>query len=233
MTLIVPYLGSARPAVQPRASLIRLSVTPGWSPAGGWTGQTSATVEVREVDIAALYRTYSDVSRMPEWSSLLDSVTIEPDAPSNSLWVMRIPRPLIPIARGLGYSLPGGSDRVMWEAVLDAPGPPIMRWTSLMREVGGVQNAGFLPEGEVSFVADGPSLCRMTVSLTYTLPEPAAKWKVALVDNPVVQTVIRNRLASGMNKFVSKVRADEEEKAVQLEAEQKKAQIEMLPSEAS
>ena len=221
MTFVVPYFSSARPAVQPRASLVRLSHAPGWSPAGGWTGQTAATVEVTGVDIAALYRTYSDVSRMPEWSSLLDSVTVDSDAPENSLWAMRIPRPLIPIARGLGYSLPGGSERVMWEAVLDAPGPPIMRWTSLMREVGGVQNAGFLPEGMVSFVADGPHRCRMTVELTYTLPEPAAKWKVALVDNPVVQKVIRNRLVSGMNKFVGKMRVDEEEKAKQREAEQK------------
>ena len=101
-----------------------------------------------------------------------------------------------------------------------------------MREVGGVQNAGFLPEGSVSFVADGPHMCRMTVMLTYTLPEPAAKWKVALVDNPVVQTVIRNRLTAGMNKFVGKVRADEEEKATQLKTERKKSQIEMLASEA-
>jgi hypothetical protein len=76
---------------------------------------------------------------MVEWSPSLESVTIpDPTEPSRSLWVMRVPRALRAASRTVGYPSPN----ITWEAVLDAPGPPLMRWSSLIESDGTQQNAG-------------------------------------------------------------------------------------------
>ena len=103
-----------------------------------WTGETSATLEMPPVPVATLYHEYADLSRMTEWSPLLESVTVDPEAPNYSVWVMRVPRPLQALASYLGYE-----PTLTWEAELLAPGPPTMQWTSSVRA--GVQNAGARP----------------------------------------------------------------------------------------
>jgi hypothetical protein len=105
-----------------------------------WTGETSATVEIRDVPVSVLYEGYADLTRMTEWSPLLHSVTVDSQLPSHSVWVMRIPGALTAAARTLGYP-----ETVSWEADLDAPGPPSMNWTSTLDESGrlkGLPNAG-------------------------------------------------------------------------------------------
>lgn len=105
-----------------------------------WTGETSATVEIRGVPISVLYDGYADLTRMTEWSPLLHSVTVDSHVPSHSVWVMRIPRALKAAARTLGYP-----ETVSWEADLVAPGPPSMNWTSTLDETGrlkGLPDAG-------------------------------------------------------------------------------------------
>ena len=59
-----------------------------------WTGQTEATLEIPEVPIDILYSEYADLSRMVEWSPSLESVVVDPNQPSNSVWTMRVPRAL-------------------------------------------------------------------------------------------------------------------------------------------
>lgn len=178
-----------------------------------WTGESVATVEFSDIPLSTLYSVYSDVARMPEWSGLLESVTVDPTNPTNSLWVMNVPRPLVAISRALGYtaasSSSAGADKIAWEAVLEAPGPPLMSWTSLMRDAGGVQNAGFIPEGSVLFEQTGPKRCAMTLTLRYTLPEPAARWKTALVTLPFVQAIVKGRMVAGMERFSRIVRKEQ------------------------
>ena len=150
---------------------------------------------------------------MPEWSGLLESVTVDPVNPTHSLWVMNVPRALVAVSRSLGYtaasssSVGGDDNKIAWEAVLEAPGPPLMSWTSLMREAGGVQNAGFVPEGSVLFEQRG-TRCAMTLTLRYTLPEPAARWKTALVTLPFVQAIVKGRMVAGMERFARIVREE-------------------------
>ena len=221
--LLMPVRTACVARKPPRAGCVRC-----------WTGESKATVVVTDIPLSTLYSVYRDVERMPEWSPLLESVTVDPDEPSHSLWVMKVPKPLVAITRSLGYtagaSSSAGRDKIAWEAVLDAPGtphpsprraphcaslgpvhlagPPSMSWTSLMREAGGVQNAGFIPEGSVTFEQIGANETAMTLCLRYTLPEPAARWKITLVDNPFVQGIVRNRMVAGLERFARTVRRD-------------------------
>ena len=48
----------------------------------------------------------------------------------------------------------------------------------------------------------------MTLTLRYTLPEPAARWKVALVVSPVVQGIMRSRMTAGMQRFARAMRRE-------------------------
>ena len=177
-----------------------------------WTGESVASVEFEGIPLATLYSAYSDVARMPEWSGLLESVTVDSTNPTHSLWVMKVPRALVTITRALGYtaasSSSAGADKIAWEAVLEAPGPPSMSWTSLMRDAGGVQNAGFVPEGFVLFEQKGPKRCAMTLTLRYELPEPAARWKTTLVTLPFVQAIVKGRMVAGMERFARVVREE-------------------------
>lgn len=180
-----------RPAV-PRAPRVRC-----------WSGESVASVEIAGVPIETLYNEYADLSRMTEWSPLLESVTVDPSSPTQSVWVMRVPRPLKVATRALGYP----DVLIEWEATLAAPGPPTMSWSSRLDGAPGEQNAGFVPSGECSFVpaAGGGRSSVMTLTLRYTIPEPAEKWKVALVDNPVTQGIVRGRMVAGMRRFAAAV----------------------------
>lgn len=65
---------------------------------------------------------------------------------------------------------------------------------------------GFEPAGEVSFVrseSGGRATNTMTLTLRYTLPEPAARWKIALVVSPVVQGILHSRMVAGMKRFAA------------------------------
>ena len=57
-----------------------------------WTGSTVARYEIKGVPISYLYAQYADLRRMTEWSPSLESVSISPEKPTNSVWVMRVPR---------------------------------------------------------------------------------------------------------------------------------------------
>ena len=174
-----------------------------------WTGQTEATLEIPEVPIDILYSEYADLSRMVEWSPSLESVVVDPDQPSNSVWTMRVPRALQAASRTVGYPNP----ELQWEAVLDAPGPPAMTWTSSMRSIS--ENAGFIPSGAVSFAPapDNPDASVMTLTLTYTLPDPVEWWLLAIITSPLVQGIVRNRIRAGMQRFASTIRAEQAVKA--------------------
>jgi len=167
-----------------------------------WTGETVASLEMPDgIPISTLYSEYADLNRMTEWSPLLESVIVDKDEPNFSVWVMKVPRALQALASYLGYD-----PVVTWEADLHAPGPPRMQWTSSVRA--GVQNAGFEPAGEVLFSEATPGGSVMTLTLRYTLAEPAARWKIALVVSPVVQGIMRSRMVAGMQRFAKAMRRE-------------------------
>merc|ERR1712087_506190 len=171
-----------------------------------WTGETAVTVEVPDVPAAVLYREYADLSRMTEWSPLLESVAVDPLSPSRSVWVMRVPRGLKVAARILGYP-----ECLSWEAELEAPGPPSMNWTSVLDATGrlkGLPNAAFEPSGSLSVTPLHSGVTSMTLTLRYALPDPTPGWTTALVQSPPVQLVLRNRMSAGMERFAAAMRRE-------------------------
>ena len=165
-----------------------------------FTGSTSASELIEGVPVPVLYDGYADLTRMTEWSPLLDSVTVDANDPMHSVWVMRVPRALSAAAGMLGYP----TLFLSWEADLVAPGPPCMNWTSTLDEDGklkGLPEAGFVPAGSVVVEeTDDPGVARITLTLKYTLPDAAA-WQIALVRSPPVQFVLRSRIAAGLKRF--------------------------------
>ena len=55
----------------------------------------------------------------------------------------------------------------------------------------------------------------MTLTLRYSLPEPTAGWKVAMVSNPIVQGIVRGRMEAGMRRFARIIRSDIDSGALQ------------------
>ena len=164
-----------------------------------WTGESKATVVVTDIPLSTLYSVYRDVERMPEWSPLLESVTVDPVEPSHSLWVMKVPKALRGAAKLLGYP-----QEVRWEADLDAPGPPMVSWTSVLDADGrlkGLPNAGFEPSGRVEFEQLRPGVCEMTLCLRYAMPDSTPNWQISLVQSAPVQFVLTSRMTAGMRRF--------------------------------
>ena len=168
--------------------------------AAAWTGSTSSSVNVPDVPVAVLYNGYADLTRMTEWSPLLESVTVDADEPSHSVWVMRVPSALQKAAHMLGYP----AVKLSWEADLVAPGPPCMNWTSTLDADGklkGLPNAGFEPAGAVVVEEVSPGISQITLTLKYTLPDGVPSWQIALVRSPPVQFVLRSRISAGLQRF--------------------------------
>jgi len=163
------------------------------------------------VPIPDLYTEYSDLNRMVEWSPSLESVTVDPEQPTDSVWVMRVPKALRAAASRVGYPTPN----ITWEAVLDAPGPPRMTWSSNIRADGTHQNAGFVPSGAVAFAPAiaTPGAVEMTLTLSYSLPDPVEWWLLAIINSPFVQSFVRNRMRAGMQRFATTVKREHAERA--------------------
>jgi len=180
--------------------------TPGRGRWSGWVGETVASLEIEDVPVRELYDGYANLTRMPEWSPMLDSVIVDSGNPSHSFWVMRVPRLLRNVASVLGYP-----SVLTWEADLEAPGPPSMTWTSSLDEDGnlkGLPNAGFLPSGSLSFLEVRPGVCCMSLTLRYALPEGTPAWKIALARSPLVQFVMQNRMKAGLLRFSTTMRRE-------------------------
>ena len=54
----------------------------------------------------------------------------------------------------------------------------------------------------------GSPTVNMVLTLRYTLQEPAARWKIALVVSPVVQGILRSRMTAGLKRFATAMRRE-------------------------
>ena len=71
------------------------------------------------------------------------------------------------------------------------------------------QNPGFVPSGTVLFApADTPGVSTMSITLSYTLPDPVEWWLLAIITSPFVQGIVRGRIRAGMQRFSSTIRAE-------------------------
>lgn len=148
-----------------------------------WTGETSASIEIR-APASMLLAAYSDIESMPRWSPMLESVKLVDEVALHSEWSLRIPRPLSPLLKAAGMAR-----LVNWRAVHEVDSRAV-RWQSLS----GVQNAG---EATFDPTPGRPGCTTVTLSMSYTLPSVAGP----IVETSVVQNFVRRTLLSTMERF--------------------------------
>lgn len=166
-----------------------------------WTGETSASIVVRAPP-ELLFAAYADIERMPQWSPMLESVTLVDPLALRSEWALRVPKPLTRWLRAAGMSR-----LVQWEAVHEVEAPRVLRWRSLS----GVENSGiatFEP-------TDGQAGCTtVTLCMSYSLPNLAAP----LVENSLAQKFVRRTMLSTMERFKSALEKDARDKGATAQA---------------
>ncbi len=163
------------------------------TPRGGvvvaWVGETSGSL-----DIAApkelLFCAYADIERMPQWSPLLESVTLVDSAARRSEWALRVPRPLSRLIRAAGMG-----QLVQWEAVHETEGCDLLRWQSLS----GVKNSG-----EATFVDRGGGLTTVSLRMTYELPDLVGP----VLSAPFARRFVRRTMLSTMTRFKETLEAE-------------------------
>ena len=156
-----------------------------------WAGKSEATIEIQDVPAGSCTMA-TQTFDAAEWSPLLGASA---SRSSSSFGVGDEDHVLRWAAQRLGYL--DEDAKLSWEADLDAPGLPLMRWTSVLDESSsGLPNAGFEPSGEVEFHQLGPGVSSMTLRLNYVLPETAPLWRFSWSSAPV-QFVLQNRMTAG------------------------------------
>lgn len=159
-----------------------------------WTGETSASIVIRAPP-ELLCEAYADIERMPQWSPLLESVTLVDPLARRSEWALRVPRPLRRLVRAAGMG-----NLVCWEAVHEVDAPHVLRWQSLS----GIQNSGVATFQKTS----GRSGCStVTLCMSYTLPDVAG----ALIDNSLAQSFVQKTMLSTMERFKTTLEREAEE----------------------
>ena len=140
----------------------------------------------------ALFAAYADIERMPQWSPLLESVTLVDRAALRSEWALRVPRPLARIIRAAGMGT-----LVRWEAVHETQGCDLLRWQSLS----GIQNSG-----EATFVDRGGGVTTVSLRMTYTLPDLVGP----VLSAPFARRFVRRTMVGTMQRFKETLEAEEE-----------------------
>ena len=145
-------------------------------------------------DIAApkemLFTAYADIERMPQWSPLLESVTIVDSAKRCSEWALRVPRPLASLIRAAGMG-----QLVRWAAVHETEGCDVLRWQSLS----GVKNSG-----EATFVYRGGGVTTVALRISYELPDLVGP----VLSAPFAQRFVRRTMLSTMTRFKEALEAE-------------------------
>jgi uncharacterized membrane protein len=154
-----------------------------------WIGETTGSL-----DIAApkemLFTAYADIERMPQWSPLLESVTLVDSAKRCSEWALRVPRPLASLIRAAGMG-----QLVRWTAVHETEGCDVLRWQSLS----GVKNSG-----EATFVYRGGGVTTVALRISYELPDLVGP----VLSAPFAQRFVRRTLLSTMTRFKEALEAE-------------------------
>jgi uncharacterized membrane protein len=158
-------------------------------------GKIEAELEIR-APASLLFDTYSNIELLPQWSPMLERVELVDRAALRSEWSLRIPRPLRRVVRAIGMG-----SLVSWEAVHEVQPPRLLRWRSLS----GVQNAG---EATFDPVPGQPGCTRMTLRMTYTLPDAAGVIAGPLVESSIVQRFVKRTLLGTMEKFKDTLEAE-------------------------
>jgi len=149
-----------------------------------WSGETSAELVIRAPP-QLLFEVYADIERMPEWSPLLERVTLVDPAARRSEWALRVPRPLTRLVNAAGLQ-----NLVQWEAMHELDPPRALRWRSLS----GVQNSG---EATFTPVAGQPRATTVRLRMSYTLPDLAGP----LAETRLAQSFVRRTMHGAMTRF--------------------------------
>lgn len=144
-----------------------------------WSGETSAELVIRAPP-QLLFEVYADIERMPEWSPLLERVTLVDPAARRSEWALRVPRPLTRLVNAAGLQ-----NLVQWEAMHELDPPRALRWRSLS----GVQNSG---EATFTPVAGQPRATTVRLRMSYTLPDLAGPLAETRLARPARHPAVRS-----------------------------------------
>eukprot|EP00967_Tisochrysis_lutea_P022793 scaffold26009_cov29-Tisochrysis_lutea.AAC.1 len=161
---------------------------------------STAASLVINAPVEALFAAYANLSRMTEWSPLLESV-VHDSRTGESDWALRVPQPLKFLARAAGVARPA----VTWRArILQKHPPKLLQWRSLS----GIANTGSalfeqLPSGAVN----------MTLELRYPLPDGVG----ILVQSELVQRFVQRTMKRTMVRFAT-IMEQEGNERVQLAA---------------
>mmetsp|Transcript_13062 Transcript_13062/g.33483 ORF Transcript_13062/g.33483 Transcript_13062/m.33483 type:complete len:206 (+) Transcript_13062:106-723(+) len=158
-------------------------------PVLNWVGETSGSLDIAAPK-KALFDAYADVERMPQWSSMLESVVLVDSQTRRSEWALRIPRPLARLVGAVGMG-----QLVRWEAVHETEGCDVLRWRSLS----GVQNSG-----EATFVERAGGITTVSLRMTYTLPDLAGP----LLSAPFAKRFVRRTMMRTMYTFKDTLEAE-------------------------
>jgi len=144
---------------------------------------TSASIVIN-APIGRLFTAYANLSRMTEWSPLLETVVFDRES-GESDWALWVPRSLLFLARAAGVARPA----VTWRAQIVQERPPaLLQWRSLS----GIENAGSAEFEEVSSGGVNMTLC-----LRYPLPGGVR----VLVESQLVQNFVQRTMRGTMVRF--------------------------------
>lgn len=167
--------------VHPAQARVVAPVLVYWSPEDA--GVTTIASVLIDAPIEDLFAAYANLSRMTQWSPLLESVVHDCET-GESEWALSVPRPLEFLARAAGMARLA----ITWRSMIIEERPPhLLRWRSLS----GIANAG-----SASFEQSGSGV-KMTLCLVYPLPVVVC----LLVQSKLVQRFVEQTMRGTMRRF--------------------------------
>ena len=85
-----------------------------------WVGETAGGLEIRAPK-EACFNAYSDIERMPEWTTQLERVQLVDPSERRSKWTLRVPWFVLKLVR-----IAGLARLVQWEAVHETEGCDVL-----------------------------------------------------------------------------------------------------------
>jgi len=168
-----------RPALV-RAGFIRRRWTPSADRPIFYTSRACAQIDIA-CAASLVCEAYANIERFPKYAPLLKSVRVLQKGRSE--WVLQVPKFVARIIRAFGLG-----SLIKWEAAYSVEPPRRLTWQSI---------TGFENAGEALFESIGEGSCRVTVQMTYAVPEILRP----LEKSRLVQKLVSSTMRGAMERF--------------------------------